>query len=131
MQRVSIICSGTLAALICVPSLAQQENSRNKEKTTPQSQDATSSQRQSHSGSRVHSDRLLNHAFMDFDKDGRVSKSEFEQAFAKLDTNSDGYISSDEMSKGSSHSAGSSDSRGSKSSKDKDSSRKSDPTKRP
>lgn len=131
MKSASIICSGTLVALISLPSFAQQPNPRDKDKTrTTQSQGSTSSDR-THTDSSMRSDKLLDHTFMDLDKDGRVSKSEFEQAFAKLDTNSDGYISSDEMRKGGSHSGSSPSSRGSESSRDKDSSPKSDSTQRP
>ena len=33
---------------------------------------------------------------LDLDKDGRISKNEFEQAFNRIDTNHDGYLSSQE-----------------------------------
>ena len=135
MKKASITCSATLAALIAWPILAQQPNTSDQDKTrtTPSQatpyEGPTSSDRTS-SESRRHSDTFLNHAFMDLDKDGRVSKSEFEQAFVKLDSNSDGYISPDEMRQESPHSSGSS-SRGSEDSREKNPSQKKDSTKRP
>jgi len=129
MKRASITCSGTLAALIAWPILAQQPNTSDQDKTRTTPSQATpyegpTSRDRTSSGNRRHSDTFLNHAFMDLDKDGRVSKSEFEQAFVKLDSNSDGYISPDEMRSGS-------NSRGSEDSRDKNPSQKKDSTKRP
>ena len=131
MKTSSIICSGALIALISLPVWGQNPESRDKDKTRTETySSAKDSSHKSHSEK-----RFGDHKFMDLDKDGRVSKSEYEQAFSKFDANGDGYLTSDELRMGghsasASDSAGSNDSR-SKGSDSKDPQRKSDSTKPP
>ena len=131
MKKSSIICSGALIALISLPGWGQSQESRDKDKTrTETHSSAKDSSHKSHSEK-----RFGDHKFMDLDKDGRVSKSEYEQAFSKFDANGDGYLTSDELRMGG-HSASATDSAGSnasrsKSSDSQDPQRKSESTKQP
>jgi hypothetical protein len=59
----------------------------------------------------------------DLDKDGRISKTEFERAFNRIDTNHDGYLSSQEFQQAAS---GNTKSTGNSSSRSSDRERKSD-----
>jgi EF hand len=130
MKTSSIICSGALIALISLPGLGQNPES---DKDTTRTKETHSSAKDSH---KSHSEkRFGDHKFMDLDKDGRVSKSEYEQAFSKFDANGDGYLTSDELRRGS-HSASASDSAASndsrsRSSDSKDPQRKPDSTRQP
>ena len=126
MKTSSIICSGALITLISLPGLGQNPESRDKD-TTRTTETHSSAKDSSH---KSHSDkRFGDHKFMDLDKDGRVSKSEYEQAFAKFDANGDGYLTSDELRMGG-HSAKASDAAGPNDSRSKDSDSK-DPQRKP
>jgi hypothetical protein len=93
MIRKTAACSSLLAMLL-LGTIFGQQNPREQDKArTPQPQPSTDPGPQGHD---PHSSLFFDHKFMDTDKDGRVSKNEYQQAFAKLDGNSDGYISSDE-----------------------------------
>ena len=129
MKTSSIICSGALIALISLPALGQNPESRDKDSTRTETHSSAKA-------SSSHSDkRFGDHKFMDLDKDGRVSRSEYEQAFSKFDANGDGYLTPDELRMGS-HSASTSDSASSNDSRSngsdsKDPQRKPDSTRQP
>ena len=132
MKTSSIICSGALIAFISFPGWGQNPESRDKDKTRT-TETHSSSKDSSH---KSHSEkRFGDHKFMDLDKDGRVSRSEYEQAFSKFDANGDGYLTPDELRMGS-HSASTSDSASSNDSRSngsdsKDPQRKPDSTRQP
>ena len=101
MIKTSIVCTGSLLVLLSLPSLAQQTTSPDEDKArTSQSQESVTTERTHTDSNSMRSGKFMDYSFMDLDQDGRISKTEFEQAFAKLDTNSDGYLSSDEIRQG-------------------------------
>lgn len=99
MKTTLVSSSLVLVALVAGPILAQQPDQRDQTKVKDQSRDSKTTSDRTHSAQGMRSDLGFDHAFMDTDRDGRVSKSEFERSFSKLDANSDGYISSDEWNK--------------------------------
>jgi EF hand len=99
-RRFRFIYTGILCSALSVPILAQDSTSQtpgsaNPDPTLPTHQGIghPGHQETGHSG-------MLDSFFrqMDLDKDGKVSKSEYEQAFSKFDSNRDGSLSLAELS---------------------------------
>jgi hypothetical protein len=110
MKTSSIIYSGILTTIFVVSGLAQQPTIPDTNKsggTVDADKDRAGKTGHIGDGDRggsdktryVGSDRFgaFEHSQLDIDKDGRISKSEFEQAFRRIDTDHDGYLSSQEL----------------------------------
>jgi hypothetical protein len=107
MKTLSIICSGILVATLAVSGLGQQPTIPDKNKsegTVDADRDRAGKTGHIGEGDRGGSDKTryvgsnrfgaFEHSQFDIDKDGRISKYEFEQAFRRMDTDHDGYLSS-------------------------------------
>jgi len=95
----TLIYTGILCSVLSVPILAQDSTnqapgSANPDPTLPTHQGLD------HPGHQGISQSVTLESFfrqMDLDKDGKISKSEYEQAFTKFDTNRDGSLSLAEL----------------------------------
>jgi hypothetical protein len=99
MKRVSIIHLGVLASL-SLAGFAQEPTTRDLDRNKSQSTTTADRDRAGKSGYSAAAAHDWDHQQFDLDKDGRVSKSEFEQAFSRMDTDRDGYLLPNEFCKG-------------------------------
>jgi len=110
MKRLFIIFSGILLATFVVTGLGQQPTIPDKNKsegTVDADKDRAGKTGHIGDGDRGGFDKTrsvgsgrfgaFEHSQLDIDKDGRISKNEFEQAFRRMDMNHDGYLSSQEF----------------------------------
>ena len=109
MKTLCILFSGVLFATLVIIGLGQQPTIPDKNKsegTVDADNDRAGKTGHIGDGDRgtdktryVSSERFgsFEHSQLDSDRDGRISKNEFEQAFSRMDTNHDGYLSPQEF----------------------------------
>ena len=91
---------GFLVGMLAVQPLLAQDPKGQKQGIDAQESSAQKN-RQAYSRHEVSRKQVgLNYKAMDTDGDGRISKAEFDSAFAKMDTNEDGYLSPEECQMG-------------------------------